>query len=1066
MTKRLLILLAIMLIGGGGYIAHAQDITVKGKVTDAGGETIIGGNIVLKGTATGVATDIDGNYSISAPRNGVLEFSYVGYVTQEIRINGRTTIDVVLLTDEQELEEVVVIGYGTQARRSVTASIASVNGDALKDLPTPNAEAALQGRAAGVSITTPNGGVGQAPLVRVRGVSSITSGTEPLYVVDGIPIQSSNVSSGQTNPLADINPADILSMDVLKDAAAAALYGSRAANGVVLITTRKGQAERARVTYNGWIGVTQPTRLIDVVNAQQYVDLKNLAAKNRYGTDEYQISGAPAAEVVNLLPALGEGRKAFNMWPLSNGGYVDTKWSDYIYQTGLQHSHSVAVSGGSQRTQYYMSANYTDQDGMVAIDAFDRMGAAMNVTTKATEWLKLGANVNASVTNTTMSDNGRGAGNIFATQGFARMAMIVPPNYPAYNEDGSVWLSGIQGVGNGANTANVGTYPNPVALIDLGTKNTSNVARIISSFFGEITPFKGLTLKTQYGLDYMTAGYESFSTPFMGDAFNTNGSATNTRAKNTVATWTNTAQYVFTIGEHNFNALVGHESYERITTRWGANRTNILDTKFNVYQADFNSITASGNTITERALESYLGRLNWDYADKYMAQINIRSDGFSALSASHRWGTFYGFSGAWRLSNENFFEPYSKLFTDLKIKGSWGIVGNTDVDAYAAQSYYSSGFYGSSSYLTLGGIADWANLQWETSTKMDIGFSAQIRRNINIEFDWYRNLASDLILDQPITPSKGIPDNKVTTNAGKMSNTGIELTISATPYKTKDFSWYTSFNIATQKNKVIQLAEGVDELLSTSSYWQNNITVPGYSIGQLYLWETRGIDPETGERIIVATVDGQEVEALIHFTGSASYVRRDGQGTVSEDQIQRKMFGGTLPTYYGGWTNEFKYKEFDLSVLLQYSGGNNIFNGTIATLSDMRAWSNSVEVYNEVWRNPGDNAKYAKPIYGDNYSNGSYVGISDWIEKGDYLRLKNITLGYTFNTKNWSKKVGISSLRLYAMGTNLFCLTGYSGIDPEITMLEGTSGTGLYGGIDKNTQPLAKVFTFGMNVVF
>ncbi|MDR1602996.1 MAG: TonB-dependent receptor [Tannerella sp.] len=1054
---------------------YAQTISITGKVTESDGTPVIGGTVILKGSSsTGAVTDIDGNYSISAPRDGVLEFRYVGLATREVPISGRTLINVTLESESVDIEEVVVIGYGTQARRSVTASIASVSGESFKDIPNPNAESALQGRAAGVSIITPDGGVGTPPVVRIRGVSSITSGTEPLYIVDGIPVQSANVSSGTTNPLADINPADILSMDVLKDAAAAALYGSRAANGVVMITTRKGQQDKARIAYNGWIGVTTPSKFIETMNAQQYVDLKNLAVRNRYGTDEIQIQGSPAAEVADLLPKLGEGLKAFNLWPLPNGGgYVDTDWNDYIYQTGLQHSHSVAVSGGSARTQYYMSVNYTDQKGMVANDHFDRLGGAMNITTKATEWLKLGANINASNTNTALTDNGRG-GSIFATQGFSRMALIVPPTYPAYNQDGTPWTSGIQGLGNGSNTANPGGYPNPVALIELGTGNNSDMARIISSYFIELTPLKGLTLKTQYGIDYMNVAYHSFSTPFMGDAQPTNGSSTVTRTKNLARTWTNTAQYVFSIGQHNVNALAGMEAYERSRTRWGANRTDILDDKFTVFQADYANVysTTTHNSIDETSLLSYFGRVNYDYANKYMLSLNYRRDGFSALSINHRWGDFYGISGAWRISEESFFSPLSKTITDLKIKGSWGVVGNTNINSYAAKSYYQSGFYGSSGIYRLSSIADSENLKWESSTKMDVGFTAQINRNISVEFDYYNNVASDLILNVPVAPSKGIPDNKITTNTGKMSNTGFEFTISATPYKTRNFSWFTSFNITTHRNKVIRLADGIDELLSSDTYWQNNLTLPGYSIGQLYIRESRGIDPETGRRIVVGErIDGngnpEEVEVLIMYekSGAQRFVTRDTGEPFPEADVKQKLFGGTMPTYYGGWTNEIKYRQFDLTLLFQYSGGNKVFNGTTATVSDMRTWSNSLEVYNSVWRNPGDNAKYAKPIYGDNYSNGSNWAISDWIERGDYLRLKTLTLGYSFNTKRWPKIVGIGSLRLYAMAQNLFCLTGYSGLDPE-SLISSNSNAALFGGIDKNTLPQSKVFTFGVNVGF
>jgi TonB-linked SusC/RagA family outer membrane protein len=1031
-------------------LSLAQTINITGVVTEAGREPIIGGTIILQGTSTGTITGTDGSYSITAPGDGTLEFRYIGLETQVVPIRGRTTIHVELSSSTIAVDEVVVIGYGTQSRRTVTASVASVSGESIKDIPSPNAESALQGRASGVSIITPSGAVGQAPVVRVRGVSSITSGTEPLYVVDGIPVQSGNAAYiGNTNALSDINPADILSIDVLKDAAAAALYGSRAANGVVLITTRKGRQDKAQVSYSGWIGVTTPSKLIPVMDAAQYVEFKNLSVTNRYGTDERSLTSGYTSS---------HGNKAYNLWQLDGGGYVDTKWSDYIYQTGLQHNHTVAVSGGTQKVQYYLSANYTDQKGMVVSDHYDRLGGAANVTAKATDWLKVGINLNATTSTTSFTDHGRKGGQ-YSTPNFSRMAMILPPNTPAYHPvTGEPYYEPNGGLGYGPNTVYNGYY-NPVAMLDYGDKMQSDIARIISSYFAELTPIKGLTLKTQLGIDFQQISDEEFDNPFNGDAYASHGEVNKVSVNATTTTWTNTAQYNFSLGEHNFDLLVGQELFEKKLDRWGAYRADILDEKFQVYQADFNNIYPYANALEESSLFSYLGRLNYDYQARYMLSLNFRRDGFSALSKNNRWGNFGGASAAWRISSEAFFEPLSKLFTDLKIKGSWGIVGNTNIGPYAARSYYQSGFYGSDGAYYLSSIADTENLKWESSTKLDVGFAAQIKNIIQVEFDFYRNYASDLILDVPVAYSKGIPGNKITTNAGAMTNTGIELSVSAQAVKTKDFSWNTSFNITTQKNEVVKLAEGITEIIGANDY---NITLPGYSIGQLYIRPSDGIDPETGRRILIGQ-DG--AQALVMFEKSATYYRKDNPDVpYSQADLKQIIAGGTMPTYYGGWTNDFKYKNFDLSVLLQYSGGNYIYNGSTATLSDMRYWNNAVDVYNSYWKTSGDKAKYAKPIYGDNASNGSVFPITDWVEKGDYLRLKTLTLGYTFNTRNWTK-AGISALRFYATAQNLFCLTGYSGLDPE-SLISSNDQAALQGGVDKNSLPQAKVFTFGVNVTF
>jgi TonB-linked SusC/RagA family outer membrane protein len=462
--------------------------------------------------------------------------------------------------------------------------------------------------------------------------------------------------------------------------------------------------------------------------------------------------------------------------------------------------------------------------------------------------------------------------------------------------------------------------------------------------------------------------------------------------------------------------------------------------------------------LEESSLLSYLGRLNYDYLAKYMLSVNFRRDGFSALSKNNRWGNFGGASAAWRISNESFFAPLRAVLSDLKIKGSWGVVGNTNIKPYAAKSYYEGDFYGSNSAYYLSSIADVENLKWESSSKLDAGFSVQIRNNITVDFDYYSNAASDLILDVPVSYSKGIPDNKITTNAGAMTNSGIELAITATPVKTKDFSWTTSFNITTQHNEVTKLAEGVSEIVGANDY---NITIPGESIGQLYIRPSAGIDPATGRRILIGK-DGTEV--LVMYEKSETFFRKDNGEPYLQGDISQVISGGTMPTYYGGWTNDFKYRGFDLSVLLQYSGGNYIYNGTTATLSDMRYWNNSLDFYNSYWKSAGDDAKFAKPVYSDNTSNGSAFPISDWVERGDYLRLKSLTLGYTFNTRSWSKS-GISGLRLYLAAQNLFCLTGYSGLDPESLISENEQAA-LQGGVDKNALPQSKVYTVGVNINF
>ena len=974
-----------------------------------------------------------------------MQISYIGMQTAEVAI--APNIRVILKTDSKALDEVVVVAYGTQSARTVTASVSTVRADALKDVPSVSFDQMLQGRASGVSITTPSAGVGQAPIVRVRGVNSITSGTSPLYVVDGVPIESGNLSYlANANALADINPADIVSMDVLKDAAAAALYGSRAANGVILITTKQGQSGKVKVSYDGFVGFSNATDFYEMMNAQEYVDFKNLAVKNRYGTDELSLTTGYVSPY---------GNKAFNMMKDANGNYVDTDWKDAAFQNGLSQSHSVAVSGGSDKVRYYLSGNYTTQEGIVKGDKYDRLGVKANINVQATDWLKVGMNTNVTTGTTSYVDAARRGSN-FAVGGFPRLALINAPNLPMYNEDGTPYYLA-QGLGYGGNTV-FSTFSNPAAILSLGNGLSSDVTRFIGVFYAEATPLKGLSLKTQYGVDYARIEEQRFWSPLHGDGVNSKGLANAYNTKNNRWTWTNTATYNFSLGQNNFNLLAGTEASERNNSRWTAQRKDLQDDKFVVFQGPFGSATAGGS-VSNNTMVSYFGRINYDYASKYIVSLNYRRDGYSALSEKNRWGNFGGVSAAWRVSEEGFFKPLRNVVDDLKIKGSYGVVGNTDIYDYASKSFYSSYNYGINGTYGLAQIAD-PNLKWESSEKYSIGFNARLLDRISVDFDYYYTKSSDLILDVPQSPSKGIPGNIITTNAGKMKNSGIELTVSADVIRNSQFTWETSFNITTNKNKVISLADGVENILKgdNGGLEITNITVPGKSIGRLYLYPTAGVDPKSGRRVFI-TPEGDRT--LLMFEKGGWFYE---DGTEYAGEFEPVDCGNTLPTWYGGWTNNFKYKGFDLSLFFQFSGGNKIYNGTKASVSDMRYWNNSKDVYKKYWTPERTHAEYPMPIYGDNYSNGSALPISDLVERGDYLRLKNVSLGYTFNTKNWSKAVGISALRLYVQAQNLFVITGYSGMDPE-TLTNVESAT-LSGGTDKNTLPQARTYTIGVNLTF
>lgn len=1021
--------------------AYAQNITVKGVVTDsANGEPLPAASVMLKGTKHGTVTNLDGDFTISAPKDGILVFSTIGYKTTEVAINGKAVVNCALSSDAEFLNDVVVIAYGTQSSRTVTASVASLKSDVIKDAPNVSFDTMLQGQAAGVQVSSANAGAGSQAKVLVRGVSSISAGTDPLYIVDGVPVQTSvvNASYMEANPLADINPADILSIDVLKDAAATALYGSRAASGVIIITTKQGRKGETKVTYDMNVGFSEATKIYDVMDADTYVAYKNMAFKNKYGTDEGAISGNGNKY----------GNKAFNIPYDSNGNPIKTNWADLIYRKGLVTNHTVAISGGSDKTQYYASVNFSDNEGIIIGDSYKRFGFKSNVTTKVNSWLKLGISSQYSKAYTDVIDASR-AGSVFSAAGLPRQATILPPITFPYKEDGSynVMNDGQYiGVG-GVNIASLG-YPNAMAQKE--SFNKINTDRIIASGYGEVEPVKNLILKSQIGVDYMIENEETFWDPEYGQGADQNGYAWRSMSDLLTWTWTNTATYNVAFNDHSFDFLLGMEAYnEGYGFDW-VNASDISNKAYNGFRAGYNTVKAGGEE-GEKALISYFGRVNYDYKAKYMVSANYRRDGLSALGKNNKWGNFWGVSAAWRISEEPFFEPLRNVVDDLKIKGSYGVVGNSNIGYYPAQTYFRDTYYGGKPSLILSNIGD-SDLAWESSSKYDFGFDARLFNKVNVAFDYYYTKTNNLVMAVPQGPSTGIGSLK--TNTGSMENKGIEFSISADVIKTKDFTWNSSFNITTSHNKVLSLAEGVEQIFGES---EANITLPGYSVGQLYAYPTGGIDPETGHRIFY----GKNGEWTHYDPLAKKWYLKDGTEYSSSNLTQVRA-GNTLPTWFGGWNNTFKYKNFDLSLMFQYSGGNWILNNNTATGSDNRWWNNLAEVPEKCWKQPGDKAKYAYPVYGDNVSNGSAYDLTDWIEKGDYLRLKTIGFGYTFKPKNNNI---LSSIRAYAQVQNVFVLTKFTGLDPEITS-SYTDEAVLSGGYYKNTLPQARTYTLGVQLSF
>lgn len=1022
-------------------VTMAQERTVSGKVTSAeDGTPLPGVNVILKGSSVGTATDSDGKYSLNIPSSGgSLVFSFIGLQAKEIPIGDQTIIDVSLTLDATQLNEVVVVGYGTQLKRDLTGTIASISGKEIGIAPVQSFDQALQGRAAGVNVTTPNGVLNNPPVIRIRGVNSISLSSFPLVVIDGIPTFTGDQSgnSAANNPLSSVNPADIESIEVLKDASAAAIYGSRASAGVILITTKRGKQGKGSVTLDSWVGFTSPFKLVDLLNADQYLEIKNEGATN---------AGLPQQFFKNQD---------------ANGRDIDTRWYDYVYQTGLSHNNNLSFSGGTQSTTYYLSVGYTAQEGMTKGNTFDRTTARLNLDHKATDWIKVGFNFNYANSLNESPNTGSLSGQAFNTSGIARLAFVSAPIVAPFLNDGSYSYASNNQLARLNNLQQVG-FTNPVFLLD-NNRISSETDQIQASIYASWEPIKGLAFRTTYGIDRLTVEDVLFYSPLHGDGFGSSGQAVNTLRNVDRWNWQNTVQYDTEIADaHTISALVGGEQQYTTTLGWGANRTVVSDPFFETFQGGFTTIVPAGLAQGENYLISYFGRVNYDFKKRYFAAINVRRDGYSAFAPGKKYGVFYGGSIGYDITAEDFFKnsAISSKVNHFKIRASYGSVGNTNgIGNFASLQLFGSGLYAADPTLFYGQAGNTA-LSWETSLKTDIGFTFGVLEDrISGEFVYYKNTIDDMILGVPQSPSKGIPGNSIDQNIGSMDNTGIELSIKATPINKSGFNWTISANLTTLKNEVTKLS-GSDIQTATAGLETANITRVGESIGSLYVVPTLGVNEANGRRLFQKR-DGTIVQ-YDHSAAAASrwtVVETGAVTTAPNTSADGVVYGPTLPTFYGGFDNTFRYKNFDLGVFFQFSGGNYIYNGTKAGLRDQRFWNNHTDVLDR-WTPENTDGTIPRIVFGDNISNGSSFPISENVEKGDFVRLRNVSLGYSFN-KDLLRKVRIQSLRVYAQVQNAFLLTKYTGFDPEVST-NGNSTTGI--GVDRNSVGQARTVTFGLNL--
>ncbi len=1043
MKEKLFVLLVFSCIS---VAVMAQQKKITGKVTSkSDGLPIAGVTVIAGSTKNSVQTSATGAYSISvAPNVTTLTFRFVGFGTKTVQISG-AEVNATLEEEQSMLNEVVLMGYGTMKRRDLVGSITSIKGDQVANKPVQSFDQALGGKAAGVQVSIPNGVLNNPPVFRIRGTNSISLSSYPLIIIDGVASFTGDASGTNAagNALGSINPNDIETMDILKDASATAIYGSRAANGVVVITTKQGKTGKPVVTYDGWAGLTNVQRLPKLLDAFQYTDIKNEGLRNA-GT--YNAS--------TLYYALTNG---------PDGKPINTRWYDYAYREGVSYNNSISVSGGSESTRYFFSANHTDQQGIIVKNDYKRLGATFNIDHKISQTLSVGAKLQyANEDNLAVISSGSLNGQAFGTAGLGRVALVNAPNVSPYANTGGYNLSGNNLGIMGNKVSQVGFY-NPVVQIDLDRSNNA-LNRIQSNAFVQYKPLPWINLRSVYGVDYLYSTNDTFANPVNGDGFAGFGAAGLGYSQDKRWVWTTTAQADRTFNDvHSVSLLLGTEQQSTISRSFSAGRTGLSDLAFDDFTAGYTQFSNAGG-YGENYLVSFFGRLAYDFKKKYIINATLRQDEYSAFGPDKKAGIFYSVGAAYEIAQEDFWREgaLGKTFSSFRIKASYGEVGNfSGLGNYAPNSYYSPGLFGGAPTLNFSQAGN-NQISWETSKKTDIGLNFGVLNDrITFEAGYYNNDVDGLIYNVPQAPSSGLP-NSPQTNIGSMYNQGYEFTVNAQAVKTKNFSWSPSLNFTYNKNVITSLTADIDQFTSATSGLETaSISKVGGSLGMIYVARTAGVDPATGRRIFLNAAGRK-----LFYDHSLSVANRwkyeDGSnapvGLTSQDQI---IYGSSQPKFFGGFINSFRYKAFDMGLTITYQGGFYIYNGTQASIMDQRFWNNSVKIL-ERWTTPGQVTDVPRVVAGDNMSNGSAVPLDINVYKGDFLKLREASLGYTFSS-GFLAKMKINAARVFVSGQNLIILTKYNGTDPEVSSNGGSNSAQ---GVERNSVPSARVITAGLNFKF
>ncbi|WP_460486076.1 SusC/RagA family TonB-linked outer membrane protein [Capnocytophaga sp. HP1101] len=964
--KEHLMLTVVLLLGVVG-LAQAQYSRVTGTVTDDKGMPLPGVSVIVKGTTKGVATDFDGKYTLTeVARGAIVEFSSVGYKTLDLKVTGEQ-LNAKLAEDTQNLEEVVVVGYGTQKRGDVTTAITSVKTEDLDQRPVTSAAQAIQGRAAGIQVVQPNGAPGAGLAVRIRGNTSISASNDPLYVVDGIPVQD----------ISGIAPTDIENMQVLKDASSAAIYGSRAANGVVLITTKQGKRNEPKVSINTYVGLSEIAKKIPSLNTAQYYDLM-------------ADSGAVATS--------------------SLAGLTDqTDWYKETFRSSFTQNTQLSVSNATENTKYYLSAGHTKEDGIIRSSFFERYNVRLNLEAKMRKWLTFETNLSYADYESNGIISGLGANRAGVVLSVINTPQYAPIWSTKAGEEGWYYYDF-----KGANLSH------PVENISRRADNLHKNNRFVGSGSAIVQLFDGLRYKSTIAMDRLSSKENRWTDPKL-TAYGrrTYGEAADIRRNNTILTFDNILTYDKTLGKHNLSLLAGTSYTNAKMDASEMYATHFLTSDIKTLNAANKIGQGSITNAEEWAMMSYLGRISYNYDSKYLLTANFRADGSSKLAPGKRWGYFPSVSVGWRLSQEDFLKNVDWL-SELKLRGGWGQTGNqAGISSYAylqryriaRQNWWGNGANANAMITLVPNSFSNPNLTWETTTQSNIGLDIALFKNrLSLAVDAYLKKTTDLLMDVPLPATSPVPS--IYRNEGEMTNKGIEFSVDSRNF-TGEFQWNTNFNISFNRNELTKLSlQKVYYYASTSEATSEQVVriTEGQPLGKFWGLVSEGVDPQTGD---------------MKYTD----LNGDGKITVSD----KTYIGDPNPDFTFGLTNDFSYKNFTLSVFFQGSYGNDIYNASRIETEGMYDGKNQSTAVLNRWRKAGDVTDIPRAVRGTDNIKAS----SRWVEDGSYLRLKTLTLAYNLPTEGL-ERYGIRKIQPYFTAQNLWTLTNYKGFDPEVN--EGLSG--------------------------